>query len=339
MRNYISQRVASIPPSGIRKYFDIAASMKDVISLGIGEPDFVTPAPILEAGIASLRRGETGYTSNSGTIELRRALAAHYEKLYGVSYQPDDEILISVGVSEAMYAVMTSILDDGDEVIVPQPCFVAYTAEVALAGGVPVPIATRVENEFMVTGAEIEARITPRTKAILIGYPSNPTGAVMTRERLMEVAEVARKHDLLVISDEIYDRLVYGVLHTCFSSLPGMHERTIVLGGFSKDYAMTGWRIGYMLGPADLVAAARKVHQYTIMSAPTTGQVAAVVAVEQGDEYVEIKDKPLSVRRLEWEHLQKVLVEHDGNISAAARALGMHRRTLQRKLEKRPVKD
>jgi aminotransferase len=287
MRNFISHRVSSIPPSGIRKYFDIAASMKDVISLGIGEPDFVTPAPILNAGIASLQRGETGYTSNSGTIELRRALAAHYEKLYGVRYQPEDEILISVGVSEAMYAVMTSILDDGDEVIVPQPCFVAYTAEVALAGGVPVPIATRVENEFMVTGAEIEACITPRTKAILIGYPSNPTGAVMTRERLMEVAQVAQKHDLLVISDEIYDRLVYGVAHTCFSSLPGMQERTIVLGGFSKDYAMTGWRIGYMLGPADLVAAARKVHQYTIMSAPTTGQVAAVVALEQGDEYVE----------------------------------------------------
>jgi aminotransferase len=287
MRNFISHRVSSIPPSGIRKYFDIAASMKDVISLGIGEPDFVTPAPILNAGIASLQRGETGYTSNSGTIELRRALAAHYERLYGVSYQPEDEILISVGVSEAMYAVMTSILDDGDEVIVPQPCFVAYTAEVALAGGVPVPIATRVENEFMVTGAEIEACITPRTKAILIGYPSNPTGAVMTLERLMEVAQVAQKHDLLVISDEIYDRLVYGVAHTCFSSLPGMRERTIVLGGFSKDYAMTGWRIGYMLGPADLVAAARKVHQYTIMSAPTTGQVAAVVALEQGDEYVE----------------------------------------------------
>jgi aminotransferase len=287
MRNFISHRVSSIPPSGIRKYFDIAASMKDVISLGIGEPDFVTPAPILNAGIASLQRGETGYTSNSGTIELRRALAAHYERLYGVSYQPEDEILISVGVSEAMYAVMTSILDDGDEVIVPQPCFVAYTAEVALAGGVPVPIATRVENKFMVTGAEIEACITPRTKAILIGYPSNPTGAVMTRERLMEVAQVAQKHDLLVISDEIYDRLVYGVAHTCFSSLPGMRERTIVLGGFSKDYAMTGWRIGYMLGPADLVAAARKVHQYTIMSAPTTGQVAAVVALEQGDEYVE----------------------------------------------------
>jgi aminotransferase len=301
MRNFISKRVDSVPPSGIRKYFDIAATMKDVISLGIGEPDFVTPAPILNAGIASLQRGETGYTSNSGTIELRNAIARHFEKLYGVSYRPDDEILITVGVSEAMYLIFTSILDAGDEVIVPQPSFVAYTAEVALAGGVPVPIATRVENDFMVTGAEIEACITPRTKAILIGYPSNPTGAVMTRERLLEVARVAEKHDLLVISDEIYDRLVYGIAHTCFSSLPGMHERTIVLGGFSKDYAMTGWRIGYILGPADLVAAARKVHQYTIMSAPTTGQVAAVVALEQGEEHVERM-------RLEYDRRRRLIV-------------------------------
>ncbi|MCX6017224.1 MAG: aminotransferase class I/II-fold pyridoxal phosphate-dependent enzyme [Chloroflexi bacterium] len=308
MRNFISNRVTAVPPSGIRKYFDIAATMKGVISLGIGEPDFVTPAPILEAGIASLRRGETGYTSNSGTMDLRRAVATHYERLYGVSYGPDDEILITVGVSEAMYLIFTSILDTGDEVIVPQPSFVAYTAEVMLAGGVPVPIATRVENDFMVTGAEIEACITPRTKAILIGYPSNPTGAVMSRERLLEVARIAEKHDLLVISDEIYDRLVYGVAHTCFSSLPGMRERTMVLGGFSKDYAMTGWRIGYMLGPVDLVAAARKVHQYTIMSAPTTGQVAAVVALEQGEEYVERM-------RLEYDRRRKLIVSGLNSLS------------------------
>jgi aminotransferase len=287
MRHFISKRVDSVPPSGIRKYFDITATMKDVISLGIGEPDFVTPAPILNAGIASLQRGETGYTSNSGTIELRRALSTHFEKWYGVSYHPENEILITVGVSEAMYLALTAIVDPGDEVIVPQPCFVSYAPEVVFAGGVPVPIATRVENDFMVTGAEIEACVTPRTKAILIGYPSNPTGAVMSRERLMEVARVAEKHDLLVISDEIYDRLVYGVTHTCFASLPGMQARTIVLGGFSKDYAMTGWRIGYMNAPTEILAAVRKVHQYTIMSAPTTGQVAGVVALEQGDEYVE----------------------------------------------------
>lgn len=287
MRNFISQRVASVPPSGIRKYFDIAATMKDVISLGIGEPDFVTPAPMLEEGIASLRRGETGYTSNSGTIELRRALQTHFETMYGVGYDPESEILITVGVSEAMYLSMTAILDPGDEVIVPQPCFVAYAPEVTFAGGTPVPIATRVENEFMVTGAELEAHVTPRTKAILIGYPSNPTGAVMSRERLAEVARVAEKHDLLVISDEIYDRLVYGVSHTCFSSLPGMKDRTIVLGGFSKDYAMTGWRIGYMCAPADILSATRKVHQFTIMSAPTSGQMAAVVALKQGEDHVQ----------------------------------------------------
>lgn len=287
MRNFISRRVASVPPSGIRRFFDIAATMPDVISLGIGEPDFVTPAPILNAGVASLQRGETSYTSNSGTIELRRALSEHLAKRYGVEYDPETELLITVGVSEAMYLAMTAIVDPGDEVIVPQPCFVAYAPEVVFAGGVAVTIPTRVENAFQVTGAEIEARVTPKTKAILIGYPNNPTGAVLTRERLGEIAAVAEKHDLLVISDEIYDRLVYGIEHTCFAALPGMKARTILLGGFSKDYAMTGWRIGYMAAPAELLAAARKVHQYTIMSAPTTGQHAALVALKCGEEHVQ----------------------------------------------------
>ena len=287
MRNFISQRVASVPPSGIRRFFDIAATMPDVISLGIGEPDFVTPTPILNAGIASLQRGETAYTSNSGTIELRRALSDHLARLYGVEYNPETELLITVGVSEAMYLAMTAIVDPGDEVIVPQPCFVAYAPEVIFAGGVPITIPTRVENEFQVTGEEIEARVTPKTKAILIGYPNNPTGAVLTRERMGEIARVAEQHDLLVISDEIYDRLVYGVEHTCFASLPGMKERTILLGGFSKDYAMTGWRIGYIAAPAELLAAARKVHQYTIMSAPTTGQHAALAALKCGEEHVQ----------------------------------------------------
>ncbi|HJW84343.1 MAG TPA: aminotransferase class I/II-fold pyridoxal phosphate-dependent enzyme, partial [Anaerolineae bacterium] len=275
MRNTISKRVASVPPSGIRRFFDIAATMKDVISLGIGEPDFITPPNILEAGIASLRRGDTHYTSNSGTLELRRALSEHLQRRYGVSYDPEAELLITVGVSEALYLALTAILDPGDEVIVPQPCFVAYTAEVTFAGGVPAPIATRVENDFQVTGAEIAARITPRTKAILIGYPNNPTGAVMSRERLLEIAALAEQHDLLVISDEIYDRLVYAPMHgdgaaqhTCFPALPNMRQRTILLGGFSKDYAMTGWRIGYAAAPVELSAAMRKVHQYTIMSAP-----------------------------------------------------------------------
>jgi aminotransferase len=287
MRNFISQRVNLVPPSGIRKYFDIAATMKDVISLGIGEPDFVTPDPMLREGIASLQRGETGYTSNSGTPELREALSQHYTAMYGVSYDPVNEILITVGVSEAMYLCMTAILDPGDEVIVPQPCFVAYAPEVTFAGGTPIPIPTKVENEFQVTGVEIEARITPKTKAILIGYPNNPTGAVLSRERMLEIAAIAEKYDLIVISDEIYDRLVYGVAHTCFSSLPGMKERTLLLGGFSKDYAMTGWRIGYVCAPPEILAGARKIHQYTIMSAPTMGQAAALYALKHGEPFVQ----------------------------------------------------
>lgn len=287
MRTHVSRRVAAVPPSGIRRFFDIAATMKDVISLGIGEPDFVTPEPILSAGIASLQRGETGYTSNSGLLELRQALSAHLERLYGVSYHPERELLITVGVSEGLYLALTALVDPGDEVIVPQPCFVSYAPEVTFAGGTPVPIATRVENDFQVTGAEVEAHVTPRTKAILIGYPNNPTGAVMSRERLLEIAAVAEKHDLVVISDEIYDRLVYGMQHVCFASLPGMRDRTVLLGGFSKDYAMTGWRIGYMAAPNEILEAARKVHQYTVMSAPTTGQYAALAALSEGEEAVQ----------------------------------------------------
>lgn len=287
MRKFTSTRVDSVPPSGIRRFFDIAATMKNVISLGIGEPDFVTPERILNAGTASLNRGETQYTSNSGIFELRQAVAAHLQKLYGVSYDPEAELLITVGVSEALYLALTAVLDPGDEVIVPQPCFVAYTPEVVFAGGAPVTIATSVENDFQVTASEIEAAITPRTKALLIGYPNNPTGAVMTRERLIEIASLAEKYDLLVISDEIYDRLVYGFEHVCFAALPDMRERTITLGGFSKDYAMTGWRIGYSAAPPEITAAMRKVHQYTIMSAPTTGQRAAMEALATGEEYVQ----------------------------------------------------
>jgi len=287
MRTFISRRVASVPPSGIRRFFDIAATMPDVISLGVGEPDFVTPAPILNAGIASLQRGETAYTSNSGIAALREALSAHLSRRYGVEYDPEHELLITVGVSEALYLAVTAILDPGDEVIVPQPCFVSYVPEVIFAGGTAVTLPTYVHDGFQVTGAAIEARVTPRTKAILIGYPNNPTGAVLSRERMLEIAQAAQKHDLIVISDEIYDRLVYEVEHVCFAALPGMRARTILLGGFSKDYAMTGWRIGYVAAPAELLAAMRKVHQYTIMSAPTTGQHAALAALAQGEEHVQ----------------------------------------------------
>ena len=247
MRNFVSDRVQSVPPSGIRKFFDISASMENVISLGIGEPDFVTPRAVIDAGIQSLNAGHTHYTSNSGTIELRSAISQYLNRLYQIEYNPADEILISVGVSEALYLVMTAVLNPGDEVIIPQPSFVSYAPEVAFANGVSVPIATFVDDGFQVRAADIEAAITPRTKAILIGYPNNPTGAVMTRERLLEIAAVAERHDLLVISDEIYDRLVYGVEHTHFSTLPHMRARTIVLGGFSKSHAMTGWRLGLCL--------------------------------------------------------------------------------------------
>ncbi len=287
MNKFISQRVAQTPPSGIRKFFDIVATMKDVISLGIGEPDFVTPQPILQAGIASLNRGETGYTSNSGTIELRRALSRHLNKLYGVAYDAEDEILITVGVSEAVYLALTAVLDPGDEVIIPEPCFVAYAPEVSFAGGVPVMVPCYVEHQFQVTAEDIEARITDKTKVIFLGYPNNPTGAVMDRERMAQIAAVAESHDLLILSDEIYDQLVYGVPHTCVPSLPGMRDRTILLGGFSKNYAMTGWRIGYACANPDLLSAMRKVHQYTIMSAPTTAQAAAVAALEEGDKHVQ----------------------------------------------------
>jgi aminotransferase len=288
MRDFVARRITSIPPSGIRRFFDIAATMQDVISLGIGEPDFTTPDPVLRAGIRSLEGGQTHYTSNSGILELRQAIAAQLDRLYGARYEPRSEILVTVGVSEALYLALAATLDPGDEVIVPTPCFVAYQPEIILAGGTPVPLATHVEDAFQVSARDVEALVTSRTKALLIGYPNNPTGAVMSRERLLELARVAQERDLLVISDEIYDRLVYaGHEHVCFAALPGMRERTITLGGFSKAYAMTGWRIGYAAAPAPVLAEMRKIHQYTIMSAPTMAQIAALEALENGEPHVQ----------------------------------------------------
>jgi aminotransferase len=286
--HYLSKRVAGLKPSGIRKFFDIAATMKDVISLGIGEPDFTTPEPILQAGIRSLQNGETHYTSNWGKFELRQAIATNLKNLYGVSYNPENEIIATVGVSEALYLTMVAILDPGDEVIIPTPCFVSYQAEVVLAGGVPVEIPSKIENNFQLDPDEIRAAITPRTKVLFVGYPSNPTGAVAERETLLEVARIAEEHNLLIISDEIYDRLVYGFEHVCVPALDeSIKRRTILLGGFSKDYAMTGWRIGYACGPAEIIKGLVRIHQYTIMSAPTTAQDAAVEALKNGDKYVE----------------------------------------------------
>lgn len=287
MRRLVSQNADHLRPSGIRKYFDIAATMQDVVTLGIGEPNFVTPLHILEAGVRSAQNGYTGYTSNSGELALRQAIAHYVKRLYGVDYDPDHEILVTVGVSEALFIAMKAVIDIGDEVLVVEPCFVANSAAVEMAGGIPVPVPTYVENHFQVTGADLEARVTPRTKAILISYPSNPTGSVLSRERMLEIAAVAEKYDLAVLSDEIYERLVYGVEHTHFASLPNMHERTIVLSGMSKSYAMTGWRIGYVTAPEDLINAMKKFHQYLIMSAPTMGQMAAIEALNHGEDDVQ----------------------------------------------------
>jgi aminotransferase len=299
---YVARRVAEVPPSGIRKFFDIVATMKDVISLGIGEPDFVTPEPILRAGIRSLEAGHTAYTSNSGILELRQLLSQNLERLYTVKYDPESELLVTVGVSEALLLALMSVVGPGDEVIVPEPCFVAYQPTVVFAGGVPVSVPTYLSQNFQVTVDDLENARTSRTRAILLGYPNNPTGAVLERDRLLEIARWAEQHDLLVISDEIYDRLVYGVEHTCFSSLPGMWERTIVLGGFSKAYAMTGWRIGYAAASPAILAAMRKVHQYIIMSAPTTGQEAAIVALRDGEPYVQ-------AMRAEYDRRRRTIVD------------------------------
>lgn len=294
---FVSGRINGVPPSGIRRFFDIAATMKDVISLGIGEPDFVTPSPIVDAGVESLRAGHTSYTSNSGILELREGLSKHLNRLYNVEYDAEKELLITVGVSEALLLALMAVMEPGDEVIVPEPCFVAYGPTVTFAGGVPVPVPTYVEQDFQVTVDDLEQARTSRTKAVLLGYPNNPTGAVLERSRLEEIGEWAGAHNLLVVSDEIYDRLVYGAEHTCFSTLPGMWERTILLGGFSKSHAMTGWRIGYAAAPPALLAAMRKIHQYMIMSAPTTGQEAAIEALRSGEPYVEAMRQEYDRRR------------------------------------------
>ncbi len=297
MKSFVAERMHGVPPSGIRRFFDIAATMKDVISLGVGEPDFVTPDNIRAAAIHSIETGMTRYTSNAGIIELRELIAQHLDRLYGVRYEPTDEVLVTVGVSEALQVVCLATLNPGDEVIIPEPCFVSYAPSVIFAGATPVMVTTRVEEEFAPTVADIEAAITPRTRAMLLGYPNNPTGAVLTRQRCLELAALAEKYDLLVYSDEIYDRLVYGIEHTCFASLPGMKDRTVTLGGFSKSYAMTGWRIGYMCANSDVTAASTRIHQYAIMSAPTAGQVAAIEALKNGEQSVVAMVAEYNMRR------------------------------------------
>jgi len=293
----ISERASTLPPSGIRKFFDLLSSVEGVISLGVGEPDFVTPWHICEAAIYSLEKGYTMYTSNKGTPELRAELARHLEYRFGLTYDPDDEILITVGVSEGLDLTMRAILNPGDEVIMPDPCYVAYPASVSLAGGTPVMVPTIEENNFEITADAIEPRITRKTKAVLIGYPCNPTGAVLSKEELTQIAELAKRYNLLVISDEVYGRLVYGTEHTCFATIPGMKERTILLNGFSKAYAMTGWRIGYAAGNGEIIGAMTKIHQYTMLCASTMGQMAALEALKADDSEVDAMVRDYDRRR------------------------------------------
>ena len=285
-RGNISQHVQAIPSSGIRRFFDLLASMEGVISLGVGQPDFVTPNQIRQAAIKSIEDGETYYTSNYGLVELRTSISRHLERLYGVHYDAGTEIIVTAGVSEGLSIALAAIIDPGDEVLSPDPGYVAYLPCVLLAGGTYTQIPTRAQDGFQLRPEQLEQRITPRTKALLIGYPANPTGAVMSRETMMAVAAIVEKHNLFVISDEIYDRLVYGTEHVCFSSLPGMLDRTILLGGFSKAYAMTGWRLAYTCARAELPEAMMKVHQYVMMSAPTPAQFAAIEALASGEEDV-----------------------------------------------------
>ena len=283
----ISPAVQSIPPSGIRRFFDIAAEMDDVISLGVGEPDFVTPWTIRESCVYGLEQGYTSYTANRGMPELRREIARLQKECYGIDYDEGTDVLVTVGVSEALDLAMRALLSPGDEVLIPEPCYVSYKACATLAGGVAVPVPAKIENEFRITPADLEAHLTPRTKVLLVGYPNNPTGAVMGRDDLLAIARFAEAHDLIVISDEIYGDLTYGgEPHVCFAALPGMKERTLLLNGFSKAYAMTGWRIGYALGAPEIIAAMTKIHQYTMLCAPITAQIAAIEALRHGKKYM-----------------------------------------------------
>jgi len=297
MASRISSRIRTIPPSGLVEFFDILATMDDVLSLGIGEPDMPTPAAIRQASTAAMDRGQTGYTSNAGVLELRQLIAADLERRYGVSYDPESEILVTVGVSEALHAAMLVLADPGDAVMFPEPCFVSYDPCVRFASARPIPVPTTAETGFQVMREQLDAAYAPRTRALLISFPNNPTGAVMDRENLLQVADFAAARDLVVISDEIYDRFVYGVEHTCFAALPDMRERTLLLGGFSKCYAMTGWRIGYACGPRDIIEAMHKVHQFIIMSAPTLAQYGIMGALSGDDDCAAEIVRQFAVRR------------------------------------------
>lgn len=294
----ISPVVAAMPPSGIRKFFDIVAEMKDAISLGVGEPDFTTPWAIREAGIYSLEKGQTHYTANAGLIELREAICEYNERKYGITYDPKKEVLVTVGGSEAIDLMIRTLISPGDEVLIPEPCFVCYKPCTVMAGGVAVPIETKEEDEFRLLPEQLKAKITDKTKLLILPYPNNPTGGVMSRKDLEAIAEVLRGTNIMVLSDEIYGELRYGdEKHTPFSAIEGMRERTVVVNGFSKTFAMTGWRLGYALGPERIIKLMTKVHQYGIMSAPTTAQHAAIEALKSCDSDVEEMRQEYNYRR------------------------------------------
>lgn len=284
MKNPLSDKVIKMKPSGIRKFFDIVSEMPDAISLGVGEPDFDTPWSVREEGIYSLEKGRTFYTSNAGLLELRQAICDYTDRRFQIAYNPKTEVLLTVGGSEGIDVALRAMLNPGDEVIIPEPCFVSYVPCVELANGVPVTISLKNENQFRLTKEELEAAITEKTKILLLSYPNNPTGAIMEREDLEAIAEVIIKHDIYVISDEIYAELTYNSGHVSIASLPGMRDRTIVINGFSKAFAMTGWRLGYALGPSMIIEQMTKVHQFAIMCAPTTSQYAAIAAMRDCDK-------------------------------------------------------
>lgn len=288
---YLSKTVKEIPPSGIRKFFDVADKYKDVISLGVGEPDFDTPWCAREAAIKSIQKGMTHYTSNSGLPALREYTAKYLKERFGVEYDPDREIFITVGASEAIYLALRAIINDNDEVVVPEPSYVSYFPSVAMCGGKAVAAKCFVEDEFRLTAENLEAVVTPKTKALILPYPNNPTGAIMPRENLEEIARVVKKHDLIVLSDEIYGELTYSGSHTCFCQIDGMKERTVLINGFSKAFAMTGWRVGYACAPNEIFKQMLKIHQYIIMCASTNSQYAALAALKGGfeDSFAEIK--------------------------------------------------
>ncbi len=294
----LNQKIQNLRPSGIRRFFDIANEMDHVISLSIGEPDFTTPWHVRQEGIESLRRGKTWYSPNRGFAELRSQISNYFARRFDVEYDPNEEILVTVGGSEAIDLCIRAIVDSGDEVLIPQPSFVCYEPMTVMAGGTPVILRTRSENEFRLTAQELEAAITPKTKLLILPFPNNPTGAVMRREHLEEIARVIEKHNILVLSDEIYGELTYGQeRHVSFASIKGMRERTIVVNGFSKSYAMTGWRLGYALGPMEIISQMTKLHQYAIMSAPTTAQYAAIEALKHGDADIERMREEYDTRR------------------------------------------